>query len=325
MADLKNVIIQELEVLMKKEKQEKQVFKARAYGKVISQIRAIPGEVRCIDDLKEVKGIGDKIHLKLIEIFQTGALKVAQKVRNDEQFDVKEELMQVHGIGAAKAKQLVEVHGIKSLDDLRRNAHLVNATQRIGLKYVEDLKHRIPREEMLAHEKRIKRIVGLVSKDFDVVLVGSYRRGAPDSGDIDVLLRLPESYDQKMCSTLFNDVCTKMMNDEHYITDMLALGNKKCMAVCKLCEDMFARRIDLLITPFHEYPYAILYFTGSDKFNVAMRKVAITKGYSMSEHGMKKIRDDVPNVPQMKNEKDIFEFLGMTYTSPLQRDTTKNL
>lgn len=324
MANYKDLIIEELNVLVKKEKQDKQPFKARAYAKVIAQINAISGDVRNMDDLKDVKGIGDKIRLKLIEIFDTGVLKAAQKVREDDRFDIKEQLMQIHGIGAAKAKQLVETHGITSLHELRQNMQLLNATQRIGLKYVEELKHRIPREEMLAHEKRIKRIVHTVSKDFDVLLVGSFRRGAQDSGDIDVLLRLPPSYTPEESSQLFHDVCTTMMKED-YITDMLAQGNKKCMAVCKLCTDMFTRRIDLLITPFHEYPYAILYFTGSDKFNVAMRKVALSKGYSMNEHGMKKMREDVPDIPLMTTEKDIFEFLGMTYTLPLHRNTTKNL
>ena len=178
---------------------------------------------------------------------------------------------------------------------------------------------------MIAHEKRIKRIVHSTSKDFEVMLVGSYRRGAQDSGDIDVLLRLPPSYSVDVSSRMFKDVCTKMFKEERYIIDMLAVGNKKCMGVCKLCDDMFARRIDLMITPFHEYPFALLYFTGSDKYNVAMRKVALGKGYSMSEHGMKKTRSDVPDVPLMKTEKDVFEFLGISYTSPLQRNTTKIL
>lgn len=324
MTDYKDIIIAELDVLRKKEAQDKQNFKARAYAKVISQVQGIPHSITGWQDLEAVKGIGAKIRTKIDEIFATGALNAAAVVRQASHFDATEELLKVYGIGAVKAKQLVEQNGIKSLDDLRANQHLLNEKQKIGLRYVDDLQHRIPREEMLAHERKIKRIVSSVSNDFEMSIVGSFRRGAPDSGDIDVLLRLPESYNATSAAQLFTKVCTTMM-ETNYISDVLALGPKKCMAVCSLCEDMFARRIDLLLTPWHEYPYALLYFTGSDKFNVAMRKVALSKGYSMNEHGMKKTKTDAPDIPKMKDERDIFAFLDIPYHPPPKRDTMKNL
>ena len=106
---------------------------------------------------------------------------------------------------------------------------------------------------------------------------------------------------------------------ENYIVDVAALGEKKCMAFVKLNKDAKARRIDLLITPEKEYPYAILYFTGSDDFNVAFRKYALSKGYTLNEHTMKPKKEDVKEVPYMKSEKDIFNFLGLEYKEPKDR------
>lgn len=105
------------------------------------------------------------------------------------------------------------------------------------------------------------------------------------------------------------------------------------MAFVKLNKDSKVRRIDLLITPDKEYPYAILYFTGSDEFNVAFRKYALAKGYTLNEHGLKiksmhginsehtvkPKKEDVKDIPYMKSEKDIFNFLELDYKEPNER------
>ena len=80
-----------------------------------------------------------------------------------------------------------------------------------------------------------------------------------------------------------------------------------------------ARRLDLLMTPDEEYAYAILYFTGSDRFNVAFRQYALDKGYTLNEHKLTTFREGVSQPPYMKTEKDIFKFLGLRYIEPSKR------
>ena len=79
------------------------------------------------------------------------------------------------------------------------------------------------------------------------------------------------------------------------------------------------RRIDIMYTTPYEYPFAILYFTGSGDFNQLMRKEVNKKGLTMNEYG---IKDSVTGV-SVDNvfvvEKDIFEFLEMDYVEPWQR------
>jgi DNA polymerase IV (family X) len=43
-----------------------------------------------------------------------------------------------------------------------------------------------------------------------------------------------------------------------------------------------ARRLDFLYTSPEEYPFAVLYFTGSKGFNTAMRQRALDLGYSLN-------------------------------------------
>lgn len=325
MIDYKVKIIEELDTLRKKELQDKQIFKARAYAKVIGQLQAYQCPVRVMEDLANIEGIGEKIRGKIEEILATGTLEQANKIRKERKLDHVDMLMKVYGIGPVKAKDLIATHKITSYDQLRslvdKEPSVLNAKQKIGLKYVEDLSTRIPRSEMEQHEKLLKDVV---PKGMTMEVVGSYRRGAATSGDIDVLLCAPKMNDLEIAQA-FGKLCAELQ-DRGYITDILALGPKKCMGVCKIAPSGTARRIDLLMTPKEEYPYALLYFTGSDKFNVGMRKHALEKGYTMNEHGMKAIKPGVPSPPASpKSEKDIFEFLDISYVPPKERDNKKNL
>lgn len=325
--DYKQKIIDELDILRQKEVQDRQVFKARAYAKVISQLNALDAArtITKIEDIQDISGIGDKIRAKIVEILSTGNLKAAQVIRNDRKLGTTDMLMQVYGIGPVKAKQLVSEHQVKDFDHLRelvkKTPGLLNEKQKIGLKYAEDLLLRIPRAEMVEHEKVLRKAL---PRDFHLEVVGSYRRGAETSGDIDVLLCANDKLDDTAAAKAFAEYCGTLQT-RGYITDILALGPKKCMGVCRWKDNTPARRIDLLLTPKEQYAFAELYFTGSDKFNIAMRKHALEKGFTMNEHGMTSIREGTPSIPFMKTEKDIFTFLDYPYVVPKDRENKKNL
>jgi DNA polymerase/3'-5' exonuclease PolX len=319
--DYRAKIIEELSVLQKKEAQDRNVFKARAYGKVVSQLKASDEPVRSMEDLKGVEGIGEKIREKIEEIMRTGSLEVARAIKNDRGRTMQETLMNIYGVGPVKAKALLEKYPVQSLEEFRRlvdeQPAILNDKQRIGLKYFEDLMERIPRAEMMRHERAIAGGLKKVSKALHCDVVGSFRRGAADSGDIDVLIGYPAELPDKEARQGFKQY-VEHLRTTGYITDVLALGAKKCMAVCRL-GDGKARRLDLLLTSAEEYPYAILYFTGSDKFNIQFRKKALERGYTLNAHALTPVREGVPEVPLMADEKEIFAFLGMEYVPPEKR------
>ena len=90
-----------------------------------------------------------------------------------------------------------------------------------------------------------------------------------------------------------------------------------------------ARHMDIINTSPEEYPFALLYFTGSGEFNSRMRAHALTLGYSMNEYCLSdrltrgEISSEVIfskiNKPLFEEEKDIFAFLGMDYVEPENR------
>lgn len=316
----KQVIIDSLEVLRKRDLAEKEPFKARAYAKVITQLKNHESPITSFEDVQNIKGIGEKITKKIKEILETGSLKSAEKAKELYNIDALDAFQNIYGVGPAKATDLVKA-GFSTIAQLRdavkKDPKLLNDKQTIGLKYYEDLLERIPRTEMLEHQDVLESLKPDDMEDYTLEIVGSFRREAITSGDIDVLIRIPPYTPQKTSTEMLNQY-VRMMTGFGYIEEILAQGDKKCMAISRIYNGK-ARRLDLLMTPDEEYAYAILYFTGSDKFNVAFRQHALNMGYTLNEHTLAPIRKDVKEVPYMKDEKDIFKFLGLRYIQPSKR------
>lgn len=325
--DYKPILIDQLSILEKSERQAKNLFKARAYSKVLQEIKGIPGTIGSADKerIAKLPGVGKKLEEKIREIFETGELHQAKDVENKSAFKIGNALLKIYGVGPVKAEELIHKHDIRSLSALRRRQEeLLNEKQQIGLKYYDDINERIPRTEMKKHEKTLLTAMKTVDARFKGEIVGSYRREAADSGDIDFLVTIPKSTaSSKEITDAFQRLIQYLMGGIEYVTDILAVGPKKFMGICRLGTGK-ARRLDILLTPEEEYPYAVLYFTGSDKFNVGMRRGALELGYTMNEHGMKPTKktgtgENVPLPPIMADEEDIFKFLGYKYVLPKNR------
>jgi len=204
-------------------------------------------------------------------------------------------------------------------------AHLTHH-QKIGLKYFEELESKIPRAEIKVLESIVKESL----KELDPLLIGtvcgSYRRGLPQSGDIDFLITHPNYTSDKKKETDILDKLIPILKKKKFITDDLSHGKIKYMGVCILPENISAephyhRRIDLRIIPFDQYYCGLLYFTGSDYFNRNMRVIAQERGFTLSEYSINPIGETgIKGEPlEVFSEKDVFDILGMTYKKPMER------
>lgn len=310
--DYKLKILEILEKLRQKSQADKEPFKARAYATVIKNLKASDKEVTKIEDIKDIKGIGKSIYDKIQEILNTGELKQVEKY--NEEIEAINNLLKVHGIGPVKAKELVEKNNIKTVEALKEHKELLNDKQLIGLKYVDDINMRIERKEMDKHNAYLIKQIHEIDPKLKIQVVGSYRRGAKDSGDIDVIVTHednPDNYDH-----VIKDVVAKLREDK-YLHDDLALGAHKYLGVCKLKRHKHYRRIDILYATKEVWPFSVMYFTGSADFNIIVRKVALEKGLSMSEYGFKK-DNELVNF-SLYTEEDIFKYLGLEYVPPEKR------
>ena len=311
--DKKPIIIDSLTHLQNNNKGDK--FRYISYKRVIDQLKRIQTPIYTKQDVLNLgmKGVGKSI-IEKIEAILNGDMSQFQA---DPTINIISNLSNIYGVGLAKAKTLVE-QGIKSIADLREktkaNPKLLNKNQTLGLKYYDDLLKRIPRAEMDKHNALLKGTAFKGINPDSWAIAGSYRRGLADSGDIDVLFT--ESGRGKVTSitNIVNALKTK-----GYIIETLAQGTKKFMGICAIEKDGPPRRLDIMFTPINEWPLALLYFTGSKEFNTKMRTVALKKGYTMNEHKLTKKDVEIPEPPEFKTEKDVFEFLEMPFVEPKNR------
>ena len=172
---------------------------------------------------------------------------------------------------------------------------------------------------------------------------GSYRRGKPSSGDVDVLLCRRDGGD---ASGVIEDVLLQLRHAGCVVEHLThedevqrhGLGNLTSCGTCSSYRGIVRlpgyplhRRLDLKIYPPEQYAYALLYFTGSDHFNRSMRHYAKTLGYSLSDHGIvhvvkapgskQNLLRGTRNLVPAKTEADIFAALGLQFVEPALRNT----
>ena len=201
-------------------------FRARAYQKAQETIMSMNEDIVNLDQLKGKPNIGSTIMEKLDEYIKTGTLKVIEREKNNP-VNI---LGEIYGVGPKKAQELVSA-GITNIAQLRANQDsLLNATQKTGLRYYEDILKRIPRSEIVQYDSIFKNAFKHVASGLDCKyeIVGSYRRGAQTSGDIDVIIT---SLNHKV----FTDFVDYLIK-EGIILEVLSRGPSKCLVIAKILD-----------------------------------------------------------------------------------------
>ncbi|CAH6418508.1 DNA polymerase family X [uncultured virus] len=248
----------------------------------------------------------------------------AAAVAEDPSKAVKELLMGVYGIGPVKALELYNA-GYRTLEQLA-SAPLTDG-QKVGLKWYYHFKERIPRAEIDEYVKRLETVLGPIAPKGNWLIAGSYRRGDADSGDIDILMR----HDKNTAGKAELTAVVNRLVESGLVVDSLALGGKKFMGVVQLDEKHIARRLDIRLFEPEVWAYALLYNTGSQKFNILTRQRAIDLGLQLNEYELRRVKDarGFPLPPEQQTlypaetEADISKWLGIVHLEPEQR--TKDL
>ena len=289
-------------------------FRARAYKKAQEEIMKMSVDITDVSQLSKIKGkgFGKTIIEYLTEYSRDGKVSLIEKEKKNP-INI---FTNVYGIGPKKAKELVKEDGITTIEQLRENQQLLNDKQVIGLKYYEEILERIPREEIDQYHKLLTSLFAEVKNpDSSFEIVGSYRRGHANSGDIDIIVSDPN--DDHTVFEKFLD----LLIEKKLIIEVLSRGKVKSLAISKIA-DKTARRIDVLYTTKREFAFAILYFTGSAMFNTVMRQRALDLGYTLNEHGLYHMtngeKGDLVDL-DFPDEKSIFDFLKMEFKTPVER------
>ena len=293
--------------------QKGEPFRARAYQKAQQSIMLYQDPINSLDQIKDLKGVGKTILAKFQEYLETGKLKAIEKEKENPLLL----FTNIYGVGPKKAQALI-AKGITTIAQLRENQGELNDKQKIGLQYYEAIEERIPRAEIVRFETVLSDVfkeLGYPSATMEIV--GSYRRGAKDSGDIDIIIT-----DAAHNPDLLSRFVAKLV-DMKIVLHKLTDGKTKVLAIAELPKKgATPRRVDFLYTPPDEFAFAILYFTGSKIFNTVMRQRALDRGYTLNEHGIYHMVSGKKGAKvdqAFPTEKSIFDFLDMEYKKPEER------
>lgn len=250
------------------------------------------------EDLKDVKHlVGKRIAEKISYILDHGELKELIEYQKDPRIRALLTLQSVMGIGPATANELYS-KGIKTISDLKKNKHLLNHVQQIGLQYHDELKNRIPRSEMEEIYQKIQEILG---DEYHVIPAGSYALGKPDSGDIDIILTHSGVKTREDLSNINLQLANALLKNG-ILKEILAKGESRLHGII---DYNGAKLIDIRIAPLELVPYFELYFSVGSEVARELRQKAKNKGYTLSEWGLK-----TPEGNRIfHSKKDIVDFL----------------
>lgn len=301
-----------------------------AYRKGISALRRQTEKVVTQKQARDIPGIGERLAGKIEEIVLTNRLRQFDNTNYTAEDRVLQEFLGVYGAGLPQASRWL-AQGYRSLSDLLEKANLTT-NQRIGVEHYHDFRQRIPRKEVEAHGAFVRKAVQSVDHDMQVIIAGSYRRGALDSGDIDCLITKPDASLEQIRSLMRDTVIPKLFEDG-FLQVGLATSRKhdhdgsKWHGVSTLPDSPIWRRIDLLFVPGAEFGAALLYFTGNDIFNRSMRLLARKKGLCLNQRGLYEnvLRDaqrgkvNPGRLLESRDEHRIFSLLGVPWRPPEHR------
>ncbi|CAD7699589.1 unnamed protein product [Ostreobium quekettii] len=193
-------IVEQLEEVKRHYQGRVDQFRIKAVNRGISLIVEAGFALVTPQDVERLH-LGEKTAQKVLELLATGRLRRNEEMESSELRRTLSAFEAVWGVGPATAESWYRA-GCRSIDDVRRRGDLTE-TQVVGLKYYEDFQQTIPRDEVeaIAEEvcalaaREIATVAGVeesrVRAEGHARPMGSYLRGKPRTGDIDVLISPP--------------------------------------------------------------------------------------------------------------------------------------
>ncbi|KAL2148139.1 hypothetical protein VTH82DRAFT_1794 [Thermothelomyces myriococcoides] len=320
LADAQNPNFQTIEILQRMSDYYARVndtWRTLAYRKAVATLRRQRTRITTEEEASRLPNIGRRLAAKIEEIACTNRLRRLEYA-NDEPLDrVLELFLGVYDVGLRRASRWI-AQGYRTLDDLRRRADLT-PNQRIGVEHYDDLNARIPRAEVTALFGYVRREAAALDPRVELLVGGSYRRGADSSGDVDIIVTRKGTSSSAELAPFLEELVAVLTRKGFLVAHLTPHHHRpgkekkkkkknnddgsgsKWHGCCVLPpqEEVGGgeqreqerrrpvwRRIDFLLVPETEYGAALIYFTGNDVFNRSMRLLASKKGMRLNQRGL---------------------------------------
>lgn len=313
-------------------------WRTTAYRKAISTLRRQPTKILTESDAFLLPNIGRRIAVKIEEIVTTSTLRRLSHATSDPLDRVLALFLGIYNVGPPTAHRWL-AQGHRTLASLLASPPPdMTPHQRLGLLHYTDLNTRIPRAEVGAIAALVRAEALRLDPTVEVLVGGSYRRGAPSSADVDLIITRRGTSSSDELAPLLQDL-VRSLEHEGVLVATLAGGGSKWHGCCVLPDHEYTaaslpqrerpvwRRLDLLLVPEAEYGAALIYFTGNDIFNRSMRLLASKKGMRLNQRGLYKgvmrgrnrVKVTEGELVEGGDERRIFEILGVKWREPGER------
>jgi DNA polymerase (family 10) len=291
------------------------IYKILAYRKAADSLSNLGQDINEIwkeGKLTEVDGVGKAIAEKIDELLSTGQLGFLEKLEGEVPSSLAE-LLQVPDLGPKKVALFWRELGITNLTELDNAARSGKLRSLPGMGEKSEAKIIAGIEALGRRSKRValgrawpfaqelmtylRKVSGVEA----VELGGSLRRMRSTIGDIDILAAAEDSKGVMDAFTTRKDVGR-------------VLGKGETKASVEFTHGLQAQ---LWVHPPEHWGTALVYATGSKDHNVRLREYALKKGYSLSEHSLK--REDGSEV-FCPDEECVYKTLGLPWIAPELRE-----
>lgn len=305
-------ILHEMAILL--ELSDANPFKIRAFENGARVIEGLDRDLEALvqeKKLREIKGIGEGLSEIITDLVKTGKSNEYLSLRKKIHPGLLE-MISIQGVGPKRAKILFKKLHIKSVSELEKacKENKIAKLEGFGeksesniLKGIEDLKkHKdiIPYPLALHEAEKMKSHLEKSADLERAEIAGSLRRRKEFVKDIDLLV-----------SSSKPEKVMKAFSSYEGVERILASGETKSSVILKA-----GMNADLRVVSDREFPFALLYFTGSKEHNTEMRSIAKARHLKLNEYGLFKGTKSIP----CKNEEEIFKTLGLEFIEPELRE-----
>ncbi|MFH1613008.1 MAG: DNA polymerase/3'-5' exonuclease PolX [bacterium] len=305
------------------ELQSENLFKIRAYQKVIYSIEKLNTEIFSmykffgIQGLLNISGVGKSIAEKIEELLNTGHLKYFEELKNSIPNGITN-LLEIEGLGPKKVNLFYEKLGIDNLEKLKKalEEHKIKDLPGMGEKTEENIVKAISFYKQQQKRQLLWKALPIAEKIIEdlqklkeiekISLAGSLRRMKETIGDIDILV-----------ASLYPEKVMDYFTSLSYVIKILVKGKTKSSILIEQ-----NKQVDLRVVDIESFGAALMYFTGSKQHNISLRKLAKEKGLKINEYGLfDKSLEKIAG----KTEEEVFNALGLSYISPELRENAEEI
>jgi DNA polymerase (family 10) len=286
-------------------------FRVRAYLRAARVIEGLPQSVSNLlsagRDLSQLPGIGKDLAAKIADIVKTGHFSLLDTLKKTLPSELGD-IAALPGLGPKRAKLLYDKLNVRSLDDLRgvlKTGHLreVKGFGPIIAKKLSEALEK-PRTEkrfkLSVAEAEAEALVGFLKDGGYIAVAGSYRRRRDTVGDLDVLVTAEDG----------DAVGGKLLRYEN-VSKVLAHGPTRTTVVLRS-----GLQVDLRVVPEESYGAALVYFTGSKAHNIALRALAMERGWKLNEYGLFAGKRRIAGA----TEENVYNKLSLSFIQPELRE-----